>query len=40
MGLTLVIVGMDSPLTTKLLSLVVNSDRFKLSGAGTQPRGA
>lgn len=34
MGLTPGIVGTDSPLT-KLLSLVVNSDRFKLSGAGT-----
>lgn len=34
MGLTPGIVGMDSPLTTKLLSLVVNSGRFKFSGAG------
>lgn len=35
MGLTPGIVETDIPLTTKLLSLVVNSDRFKLSGPGT-----
>lgn len=35
MGLTPEIVGTDSALTTKLRSLVINSDRFKLSGAGT-----